>query len=393
MTDGHAPNDTTGVAAAVREAASGRTALRVVGAGTWLDAGRPVATGMTLSVAALAGIVEYVPGDLTLTARAGTTLSIIDDATRAEGQMLALDPFGTPLGTLGATVATASAGPLAHAFGTPRDNVIGLELVDGDGHVVRAGGRVVKNVAGFDLVRLMTGAWGTLGVLTEVSVRLRPRPEHDFTIAIALPSGVALAGWLRELRALPLTAWALDMVNAPLAESLGLGRRAQLLARLAGNEPLVRAERASLATLGDVDEIPDDVWARLRQVEPAVASVLRVSARPSRLAELCTALFAPAAASVGLLAHASVERGIVRCILPGEGGFGLPRFDSMPSPPTVVVERLPAALWATHGDWYGHPASAPLGGPAEAPSPAARLTAAVRRAFDPRGILNPGILG
>ena len=101
-------------------------------------------------------------GDLTLTARAGTTLANIARATAAEGQWLALDPHGSASGTLGATIATASAGPLAHAFGTPRDNVLGIEAVTGTGEIVRAGGRVVKNVAGFDLTRLFTGAWGTL---------------------------------------------------------------------------------------------------------------------------------------------------------------------------------------------------------------------------------------
>src|SRR5439155_9619738 len=102
------------------------------------------------------GIVEYVPGDLTLTARAGTTLAEIRDATAAEQQWLALDPHGSDDGTIGATVATASAGPLATAFGTPRDLVLGVEFLTGGGALARGGGRVVKNVAGFDLVRLLT---------------------------------------------------------------------------------------------------------------------------------------------------------------------------------------------------------------------------------------------
>ena len=127
-----------------------------------------------------------MPGDLTLTARAGTTLAEIERATAAERQLLALDPYGTARGTIGATIATASAGPLAHAFGTPRDLVLGLEFVTGDGAVIRAGGRVVKNVAGFDLTRLLTGAWGTLGVITEVSVRLRALPEMEESVALAV---------------------------------------------------------------------------------------------------------------------------------------------------------------------------------------------------------------
>src|SRR5206468_6797235 len=124
------------------------------------------------------------PGDLTLTARAGTTLAEIRSATAEHNQWLALDPSGRDESTLGAIAATASAGPLATAFGTPRDLILGLEFVSGDGHIARGGGKVVKNVAGFDLTRLFIGSWGTLGVITEVSVRLHAKPEVDRTIAI-----------------------------------------------------------------------------------------------------------------------------------------------------------------------------------------------------------------
>src|SRR5918912_3006796 len=132
----------------VRDAAERGAPLRIAGRGTWLDAGRAVRTDHLLSLESLSGVVEYTPGDLTLTARAGTPLEEIARVTGAEGQWLALDPFGAVNGTLGATVATASSGPLAHAFGTPRDSVLGLTFVDGTGAVVLAGGRVVKNVAG-----------------------------------------------------------------------------------------------------------------------------------------------------------------------------------------------------------------------------------------------------
>ena len=132
----------------------------------------------------LSGITEYVPGDLTLTARAGTTLGEIRDATAAHGQWLALDPYGADEGTIGATIATASAGPLSTFFGGPRDLVLGVEFVTGDGVVARGGGRVVKNVAGFDLTRLITGSWGTLGVVTEVTLRLHARPRGDETFAL-----------------------------------------------------------------------------------------------------------------------------------------------------------------------------------------------------------------
>ena len=165
------------------DAAQRGAPLRIVGRGTWLDAGRPVRATETLSTRELSGITEYVPGDLTLTARAGTTLGEIREATAAHGQWLALDPSGSDDGTIGATIATASAGPLVTFFGAPRDLVLGVEFVTGAGVVARGGGRVVKNVAGFDLTRLLTGSWGTLGVITEVTVRLHARPEADESVA------------------------------------------------------------------------------------------------------------------------------------------------------------------------------------------------------------------
>src|SRR5205085_2072238 len=128
----------------VRDAASGRRSLRIAGGASWLDANRPVRAEATLVTSGLSGIIEYEPGDLTLTARAGTTLEEIARATAAHGQWLTLDPHGdSTRATIGATIATASAGPLAHHFGTPRDVTLGIEFVTGAGDVVRGGGRVV----------------------------------------------------------------------------------------------------------------------------------------------------------------------------------------------------------------------------------------------------------
>src|SRR4051812_43338113 len=171
------PADALAVAATIRDARTTRTSLRIIGGGTWLDAGRPVHADATLPLAAMRGITQYEPGDFTLTARAGTSLGEIADVAAREGQWLTLQPHGSHDGTIGATIATASWGPLAASYGTPRDHLLGCEIVTGIGEIVRAGGRVVKNVAGFDLSRLMTGAWGTLGAITEVTVRLRAQPE------------------------------------------------------------------------------------------------------------------------------------------------------------------------------------------------------------------------
>ncbi len=167
----------------VRESAASGVRLRIVARGTWLEAGGAVLADARLSLADDSGIVSYVPDDLTITARAGTTLRELSDALAPHGQWLALDPHSDGDVSIGATVATCSYGPSAALFGTPRDQVLGLTAVLGTGDVIHAGGRVVKNVAGFDLTRLMTGAWGTLGVITEVTIRVRARAMRTDSVA------------------------------------------------------------------------------------------------------------------------------------------------------------------------------------------------------------------
>jgi glycolate oxidase FAD binding subunit len=376
----------------VREAQARRTPLRIVGAGRWLDAGRPVGAESVLSIAPLAGIVDYVPGDLTLTAGAGTTLAEIERATAAHGQWLTLDPFGDDDGTLGATVATASAGPLATGFGTPRDIVLGVEFVTGAAAVVRAGGRVVKNVAGFDLTRLVTGAWGTLGALTEITVRLRARPEVDETVAVAVGNAPdQIAAVAKSLRMLPFTPQAAEVVNAGLASRLGLEARTCLLVRLGGTADAVRAQRASLTALGETRDVTGPLWPMLRGVEPAGSACMRLSRLPSRFADTWSDATRLGDLFSGTLLHGAPLRGMVRCIIPDvstarAGGRGhvvagveerLVRALTPPFDGSRVFERVPGSVWK-----------------AFAPTTVSdRLSLGIKAAFDPHGLLNPGILG
>ena len=376
---GHTVSDATrGVSDRVRGARVARTPLRIRGGGHWLDAGRPCRASDGLELTTDHGVMEYEPGDLTLTARAGTTLTQLARVCRSEGQWLALDPFGSPDGTLGATIATASAGPLASAFGTARDQVLGCELVTGTGDVVRAGGRVVKNVAGFDLVRLNTGAWGTLGVLTEVSVRLRALPEVDRTVAVTVSAADAWR-WLRASEYTPLAA---ELVSPALSEALGTGSGATLLVRLGGNETLVRAAGESLGALGPVRDVTTSVWDALAASEPAGAAVIRLSTAPSRGAALWDRASAVAERAHGF-AHATLTRGVVRCVIPvwGADEEELARLrgvvGALQHLTTGIVERLPAPLW---------PSLVP-------PAASDPLSVGIRDAYDPDRILNPGILG
>ncbi|HEX6966817.1 MAG TPA: FAD-binding oxidoreductase [Gemmatimonadaceae bacterium] len=378
---GSAPTTTAEVREAVLDASARATPVRILARGTWLDAGRPVHAAHRLSVSALDGITEYNPGDLTLTARAGTSLAEIARVTGAERQWLALDPHGAPSGSLGATIACAAAGPLAHAFGTPRDNVLGLEAVTGTGAIVRAGGRVVKNVAGFDLTRLFTGSWGTLGVITEVTVRLRALPEVDESYAMPVADdGTSLGALAARLRTALIAPLALELVNGALAGRLGLSRRAHLLVRLGGNEDDVRAQRTVLSELGELTTVPADAWRALRTAEPPSAAVVRFSMLPSRFAE-CWSFAHGATASVDdVLIHASLGRGVVRCIIPYESAADLDIFLGVARSfeGTRIFERLPAVGWTDD----------------VSPSRVAdRLSRDIKHRFDPMNVLNPGILG
>lgn len=363
----------------IADAGDRKIGLRIVGAGTWLDAGRPVHASESLSTREYAGITEYVPGDLTLTARAGTTLAEIREATAEHGQWLALDPFGSDDGTLGATVATASAGPLRTSFGSPRDLLLGVEFITGAGVVARGGGRVVKNVAGFDLSRLFTGSWGTLGVITEVTLRLHARPEADESIAVAVDP-VNGPGRVRQLlRRLPFAPYACEIVNEALARAIGTGDAVMAVFRIGGNMESVRAQRAALGELGDARPIDPTVWHRMRTAEPATAMVFRLSRLPTEIDATWADANVIAAACSGTVLHASPSRGVVRCIMPrhDEPAAALERAFGMTSTATRIGERLPATLW-TH---------------CFTPPTADRVSSGVKRTFDPSGVLNVGILG
>ena len=240
---------------------------------------------------------------------------------------------------------------------------------------MRAGGRVVKNVAGFDLTRLFTGAWGTLAVITEATVRLRALPERDQTITLALPSSGEMEAWLTKLRALPFTPLALELLNAPLASALGVGDRALLLGRLGGNDDSMREQLRALGTLGEMRPAPMHAWSALAEIEPLGAAVVRVSAPPSRLHVLWARL---SAADQGSLVHAAVARGIVRSIHSANAHAPLTAWLDLisQSEGTHIFERLPASEWSRIPSRVNDP-----------------LSRAVRRAFDPQRILNPGILG
>jgi glycolate oxidase FAD binding subunit len=374
------------IASTIRDAKSRAAPFRIVGAGSWLDAGRPVRAEARLDLSSHAGIIEYVPGDLTITVRAGTPLAEIERVTLEHEQWLALDPFGSDDGTIGATIATASAGPLATAFGGPRDQVLGVEFITGDGSVVRGGGRVVKNVAGFDLVRLVTGAWGTLGVITEATLRLRARPQRDVTLQAPIASDSrSVATLVTALRSLPFTPFAVQIVDAPLATQLAFVARSAMLLRLGGSDAAVKAQRDAVQQVlapmlrGALEDGPADAWRALRATEAPGTASLRFSGLPSDFAATWDEATYVAARVPGATLTGAPLRGVVRASLPGDESSLRPALTGRRASATCtrVYERLPSALW-----------------PKLAPSAVEdRLSRGLKESFDPAFVLNPGILG
>lgn len=294
------PSSLDQLAHCVAEAALSKTALRFAGSSTWLDGGGPFREARLLSLQKLSGVLEYNPGDLVITLRAGTTLAELASVTRAHGQMFAALPYGSDESSIGALAATASLSPLAFQDLSMRDLVLGTTVVTGTGAVTHAGGKVVKNVAGFDLVRLHTGAWGTLGAIAELSLRLHAIPPEDRVVmaAVSEPLDVILPRLAELAMAVPM-----QIVIEPRSSARSLqppqpaqpAQPNQLLqplqaqqtshliyARISGNSSRVHALLQKLQQAGteSAEEAGPETLGRLRET-PANATVLRLRAAQS----------------------------------------------------------------------------------------------------------------
>jgi glycolate oxidase FAD binding subunit len=264
----HQPGSVTALSALLREAARGpagaaHTPFRLHAADTWRAATTRLSNdARALDLSRFGGVHAYQPTDLTISVGSAMTLAELDAVTGEHGQWCPLQPWGDDSGSVGATVATATSGPFAAALGRPRDLVLGLECVDGRGRLIRAGGSVVKNVAGFDLTRLMTGAWGTLGAITALHLRLRSRPVVDGSFVLSGPPDVeARAAALARGAYAPL---ALVRVSAELRRALRFGPDARVLLRLGGNAAFVAASTAAFANIADLSAVPEHVWTTVR---------------------------------------------------------------------------------------------------------------------------------
>ncbi|HEX4009093.1 MAG TPA: FAD-binding oxidoreductase [Solirubrobacteraceae bacterium] len=375
-----APHSFEDAAAALAAAtAEGRT-VRIVGAGTKRGWGRQDgAPDIELHTTGLDEIVEHNAGDLTATIQTGASLAFAQRTFAAAGQMLALDP---PLGatngdaagpgpTIGGVIATGDCGPLRHRYGAPRDLVVGMTIALSDGTIAQAGGKVIKNVAGYDLAKLFSGAFGTLGLILSVNVRLHPLQETSVTALGAASDPQRLSAAAVALTAAPLEFEALDVAWR--------GGRGGLLARCAGREGGRRARRAARLMqehgLSGVDITDPDgqLWERQRAGQRSFGrAIVRVAAAPSAL---------PAVVAAGDACDAT---------LVGRAALGQSFLELEPGAVGELRGRLPAGAAAVVLD---SPPGAITG---EDPwglveGPALELMRRLKARFDPAGTCNPGL--
>jgi len=335
----------------VRAAAASATPLSPRGGGTKDFLGRAV-QAEPLECAGHAGIVSYEPTELVVTARGGTRLAELETLLDQSGQMLPFEPphFGDDA-TVGGTIATGLSGPRRPYAGAARDLVLGTRIINGAGEVLRFGGEVMKNVAGYDVSRLMTGSMGSLGVLLDVSLKVLPRPEAEATLAFEHTAAQAVR---------VLNEWA----GSPLALSAACHLAGRTCVRLSGSAAGVASTVAHLG--GESVTEGDAFWADLREQRLAFflgsAPLWRIS-----LPATAVPLALPGDTLVewgGALRwlRTDADAGAVRAVTAAAGGHA-----------TIFRGAGP-------GDEVYHPL----------PSTLARLHRRIKEAFDPRGILSPG---
>jgi glycolate oxidase FAD binding subunit len=396
MTDQLAPSDEAGIAAAVAEAGAAQEPLLVLGNGTKSGMLRPVQAARSLSTRNHAGITLYSPNELVISARAGTPLVEIEAALAERGQHIIAEPpdlsavFGaTQPQTLGGVVATNLSGPRRVAWGAMRDHVLGIRTVTGRGEIIRSGGRVLKNVTGLDLCKLLAGSHGTLGVITEVTLKVLPAPEAVGTVVLPGPNAAAGVAALSAALGSPFgvsaAAWLSPEGSARIPALGGFGCSVALV-RIEDFAASVTYRIARLqealdhagSTILD-DPTSREVWRAVRDLAPLAAgtdsAVWRVSVRPS--------------------AGPAVLNGVIDAF--GASGFldwggGLVW---IAGPATASAHAsVAAAARSAGGTWMVMRASEPLRAAVDVippePEALARITRNVKAALDPYGILNPG---
>jgi glycolate oxidase FAD binding subunit len=405
MADTLKPRDANEVEQAIQWALAGGKTLELVGHGTKRAIGRAAQWDATLDLSSLSGVTLYEPEELVLSAKAGTPLAEIETLAAARHQELAFEPMdygvvlGTPTGasTIGGAIAANLAGPRRIKAGAARDHFLGLSAVSGRGETFKSGGRVVKNVTGYDLCKLIAGSWGTLAAMTDVTIKILPRAETETSILLLdldeATASKAMAAAVGSYADVSAAAHLPAGIAARLAETAS-ARGAVTAFRLEGVAPSVAQRKgvlesllSSLGTLGTLGTLEEArsraLWRAVRDAAPFAADgpsgsrdLWRISTAPTKGANVGRALSQKADAEVfydwagGLLwaaMPASDDAGapLVRATVASAGGH-------------ATLIRAPAAVRAKLEVF-----------PPEEPALAA-LSKRVREGFDPQGVLNAG---
>ncbi len=381
--------------------AEGKT-LELIGRGTKRAIGRAAQWDATLDLSGLSGVTLYEPEELVLSARAGTPLAEIEALVAASRQELAFEPmdYGALLGgesgagTIGGAIAANLSGPRRIKAGAARDHFLGVSAVSGRGEIFKSGGRVVKNVTGYDLCKLIAGSWGTLAAMTDITVKTLPRAETEQTMLVLnldeVTARKVMAAAMGSYGDVSAAAHLPAAVAARIAETAA-AQTATTAFRLEGVAPSVAQRKTVLekllspfGSLGTLGEAPSRAfWRAVRDVVPFAAKgpagkrdLWRISTAPTHGAEIGHALVREADAEI-LYDWAG---GLVWAALPAADDANAPLVRSMVATAGghATLIRAPASVRAAVDVFTPEPA------------PLAALTARVRKGFDPQGVLNAG---
>lgn len=364
------PNTTDELAAVITAADRAREAVVLWGGGTRIGVGDPPDRyDIAVDLTGLAGIVEHSPADLVCTVRAGTTLAELSSALAASGQRWPVEAPCPERATLGGTIASAAAGPSRLRYQHPRDWIIGCTAVLGDGTVTRAGGRVVKNVTGYDLTRLYSGSFGTLVALAEVTLKLMALPERTATLRATTSDLRAALRFAAELRATHLPLDALAIATGAAAERCG-DAHASVFVRVSGPGAAVERVSRAVRERTGASEFESAVWHSIASLPAEMDHVARAGwpggHEPPDGLDLSDAVVYPGSGIAFLLGAIPVDM-FTRMRVSVEAADG-----------ALVIERADADFKRAVGGAWGRP-RVPL-----------VIARALKQRFDPHGVLAPG---
>jgi glycolate oxidase FAD binding subunit len=352
---------------------------------TWLECGNPVRRAdVVLSLERMSRIIEYSPADLTVTVEGGLTLSEFNFAAKRERQWLPFDPPGFAASTLGAIAACNSSGALRAGFGTPRDYVIGLRLAHADGTQSKSGGRVVKNVAGYDMNKLYVGSFGTLAVLTELTFKLRPLPESIATLIISSKSRDSLAQVANRIIASESRPASIFLTRRLLKAPLVSSGDDALLARFIESEEAVKHQAAQVArvideghTVTKLDEASGEgVWKLVADLDRQASHAFKISVPVSTAQATYERMLA---AAPGCVAAVDLATGIIRMAIDADDESAIDLINRVRETAggSLFIERAPAVVRQRAGAWGSIGATA-------------SLMRSIKEKLDPQSLLSPG---